>query len=331
MPNGVKYSTTTPTGALRKDNVALGVNGNLGPTSTTGFYSMPTPISGKYIINKVAASGIPNFFAPANDAELIRFAVSEGATGANITSAAAVLAWIATQPNLEAANFQYEGIVTNGLVCNLDAGFVGSYPTTGTTLYDLSGNNNNGTLVNGTTFNSANSGSFVFDGTNTYVAASFTNLGFDVPWTIGCWFNTSVNQSTDVGLFNLSYFPELMMAADGRVYLWNSIGPNAGTVTGYPTIISTNSYNNGQWYYAVGSYNTGGLAKLYINGTLINYASYAPNGLRAIYDGAYMGTEFNNGPKIFNGKIALGIVYNRELSSTEILQNFQAQSVRFGL
>jgi hypothetical protein len=74
MPNGVKYSTTTPTGAIKKSNVALGVNGNLGPTGTTGFYSMPTPISGKYIINKVNVSGNPNFFAPANDAELIRFA-----------------------------------------------------------------------------------------------------------------------------------------------------------------------------------------------------------------------------------------------------------------
>jgi hypothetical protein len=140
MPNGVKYSTTTPTGALRRDNVALGVNGNLGPTETTGFYSMVTPTIGKYTINKVAASGVPLFFTPQNDAELIRFAKSEGATGDDIVSAAAVLAWIATQPNLEAANFQYENIVTDGLILNVDAGFVGSYPTTGNDWYDLSGN-----------------------------------------------------------------------------------------------------------------------------------------------------------------------------------------------
>ena len=50
MPNGVKYSTTIPSGSLKRGNVALGVNGNLGPTSTTGFYSMPAPQSGKYII-----------------------------------------------------------------------------------------------------------------------------------------------------------------------------------------------------------------------------------------------------------------------------------------
>ena len=143
MPNGVKYSTTTPSGSLRRDNVALGVNGNLGPTANTGFYSMPAPASGKYIINKVAASGVPLFFAPQNDTELIQFARNEGATGADTGSAAAVLAWIATQPNLEAANFEYPNIVTDGLVLNLDAGFVGSYPTINTTWYDLSGNTHN--------------------------------------------------------------------------------------------------------------------------------------------------------------------------------------------
>jgi hypothetical protein len=292
---------------------------------------MPTPASGKYIINKVAASGLPVFFAPQNDTELIQFAKNEGATGANTGSAAAVLSWIATQANLEAANFQYENIVTDGLVYNADAGFVGSYPTTGTALYDLSGNNNNGTLVNGTTFNSANSGSFVFDGVDDYVATSFTNLGFNVPYTIGCWFNTSVTQSTNVGLFNLSYFPELIMTTDGRVFVWNSIGPNPSDVTGYPGLVSTNSYNNGQWHYAVGSYTTGGLVKLYINGALINSASYAPDGVRAIYDGVYMGIEFNNGPKVFNGKIALGQVYNRQITDQEVLQNYNALKGRFGL
>jgi hypothetical protein len=165
MPNGVKYSTTTPTGALRRDNVALGVNGNLGPTANTGFYSMPAPASGKYIINKVAESGVPLFFAPQNDTELIQFARNEGATGANTGSAAAVLAWIATQPNLEAANFEYPNIVTDGLVLNVDAGFVGSYPTTGTIWYDLSGNSSSVTLTNGPTFNYASGGgAILFDG-----------------------------------------------------------------------------------------------------------------------------------------------------------------------
>ena len=45
-------------------------------------------------------------------------------------------------------------IVTDGLVFYVDAGNGNSYPGSGTTWSDLSGNNNHATLINGTTFNS---------------------------------------------------------------------------------------------------------------------------------------------------------------------------------
>jgi hypothetical protein len=52
-----------------------------------------------------------------------------------------------------ATNYNYfGGIVTNGLVLDLDAAKLASYPGTGTAWYDISGNNNNGTLTNGPTF-----------------------------------------------------------------------------------------------------------------------------------------------------------------------------------
>jgi hypothetical protein len=59
-------------------------------------------------------------------------------------------------------------ISTNGLVLALDAGDRNSYVSGSTTWNDLVGLNN-GTLTNGPTFNSANGGSIVFDGTNDYV------------------------------------------------------------------------------------------------------------------------------------------------------------------
>ena len=77
-------------------------------------------------------------------------------------------------------------IVTSGLVLCLDAANKRSYPGTGTTWTDLSGNSNNGTLTNGPTFSAGNQGSIVFDGTNDYAYQSlFTNaitttLTFDV-------------------------------------------------------------------------------------------------------------------------------------------------------
>ena len=63
-------------------------------------------------------------------------------------------------------------IVTNGLVLHLDAGNPASYPGSGTTWTDLSGNGNDGTLVNGVGYDSANGGSLVFDGVNDYAYTS---------------------------------------------------------------------------------------------------------------------------------------------------------------
>jgi hypothetical protein len=71
---------------------------------------MPTPASGKYIINKVAASGVPNFFAPQNDTELIQFARNEGATGADTGSVAAVLDWELCTLGDPLADLGYVGI-----------------------------------------------------------------------------------------------------------------------------------------------------------------------------------------------------------------------------
>ena len=55
-------------------------------------------------------------------------------------------------------------IITDGLVLNLDAGNIKSYPESGTTWFDKSGNGNDGTLTNGPTFDSGSLGSIVFDG-----------------------------------------------------------------------------------------------------------------------------------------------------------------------
>ena len=55
-------------------------------------------------------------------------------------------------------------IVSDGLVLCLDAANPRSYPGSGTSWYDLSGNGNNGTLVNGVGYSSDNAGSLVFDG-----------------------------------------------------------------------------------------------------------------------------------------------------------------------
>ena len=327
MPNGVKYSTTTLTGALKRGNIALGVTGELGPTANTGFYSMPVPASGKYIINKVSPSSIPNFFAPQNDAELIRFARNEGATGADTGSSSAILAWIATQPNLEATNFEYENIVTNGLVLNLDAGFVSSYPTAGTTWYDLSGNDSNGTLTNGPTFNSANSGSIVFDGTNDYISLSsqtaiFSNSSF----TISLWMYPQDPQ--DNMMIFATYGPGPNF--NNKAVVIRLQPDNVVLFAFYnDDLSSTGTFTYNVWQNLVCTYNYAtDTSSIYINGNLIGTGANGPcteTGVMTMRIGNWFNQEF------YLGNISLFSLYNRSLSQTEITQNFNAQKGRFGL
>lgn len=220
-------------------------------------------------------------------------------------------------------------IVTNGLVFYLDAANRQSYISGSTTAYSLIGPSS-GSLINGVGYSSENGNAWIFDGTDDRIQSfNFPALGFDVPWTFGCWFNTTATHATNVGIMTLSYFPNLMMTPSGIVYLWNSIGTAPNTGFSYPTISSTGTYKDGNWHQIVGSYNTGGLAKLYVDGNLINSASYAPNGVRAIYSGVDLGEERNNGYRYFNGRITSALVYNRELSFQEISQNYNATKSRF--
>ena len=367
MPNAVKYKTGNLTGSLQKGNVALGISGSLGPTSTTGWYNGPNPVAGKYQIFETAVSGDPDVFCPQDDNELIKFARWKGATGADTGSAAAVLAWIGTQTNLMAANFQYESIVTDGLVLNLDAGFVGGYPTTGTTWYDLSGNTNNGTLTNGPTFNSANSGSLVFDGIDDYgeVTSRNTNLEFQPTSGYSCMVfykspSVGTNSALIANMDNISgtfpgwdlWFNNASISNTIGMHLISSWGTNAIKVA---VDYNYSTYAN-QWlcfgYTYDGSCPTTTQGTLdsvnfYLNGTL--YTSGKQLGqIGGAGDGFNTSSETityntsqrfrvasrwsNAGPSsISSFTVGTVLVYNRKLSSSEMLQNYNAQKGRFGL
>ena len=69
-------------------------------------------------------------------------------------------------------------IVRDGLVLYLDAANEKSYPGSGTTWYDLSGNGNDVTLINNPTYSTNNNGSFIFDGVDEYLSSvSLTHNG----------------------------------------------------------------------------------------------------------------------------------------------------------
>ena len=83
------------------------------------------------------------------------------------------------------------------------------------------------------------------------------------------------------------------------------------------------------WYFVVGTYN-GTTGCLYLNGILnaSGNVSTVSNSTNASFDiGRY---EFVD-RRHFTGNISSALVYNRALSATEILQNYNATKSRFGL
>jgi len=220
-------------------------------------------------------------------------------------------------------------IVTNGLVLALDAADKKSYPGSGTAWNDLSGNNRNGTLTNGPTFSSANGGALVFDGTNDYVVTS--NFTPNVTnKTLSGWVKLSSTTQGGGGLINLqktdgSEFDAIVYNETNQGW---GFGSNNFLRTAWSNVkeTSTNDWVNIVATYANLDY------RLYRNGVLIlNTTSF--NTLNFNFSSnSLLGYRHSGGSSAYlAGNIAIGTLYNRVLSATEVLQNFNAQRGRFGI
>jgi len=227
-------------------------------------------------------------------------------------------------------------IVTDGLVLCLDAGNPKSYPGSGTTWKDLSGNGYNETLTNGPTFDSGNGGSIAFDGSDDLIAQSY-NMSSMSEFSILIWAKT---------------FDTGSISADNNAAL---AGPNAGG-----TYIRTGFSHNSQRLSIL----------MYVNGnennvfTSVNipYSSFDESGYNlyvcSIKDNVSMNIYFNaelkqttsigsaittglnswyqrlgNYANAFkwNGVISKVQLYTRLLTASEIQQNYNATKGRFGL
>jgi len=223
-------------------------------------------------------------------------------------------------------------IITNGLILNLDAGNAVSYSGTGTTWTDLSGNGNNGTLVNGTGYSSANGGTMVFDGINDYVNISdSTYLDLPNTTTMEFWVNSNQLNNNDIishrwncygAAYNPTYASGYVAGKLSIYYALNNGGFLAVSTTTTPII--------GQWYHLVGTYD-GSTMKVYLNGVLENTRSVSGN-ITQNDAGLAIGS-YNGLPNEFagDGKISIVRYYHKTLSATEVLQNFNALKSRYGL
>ena len=223
-------------------------------------------------------------------------------------------------------------IVTDGLVLALDAGNTKSYPGTGTTWYDKSGYSNNGTLINGPTFNTGSLGSIVFDGVDDYASIS-GNTTINIPgdYTIEVWVNTdtiSTSPSVKVITSQWSTDPKSM-------YL--GFYPN-NFISHYRTLADNTHYNAtfaisssdfvNKWNQVVGI-TSGSVLQIWSNGSLKGSASWP--GVASVPNQPLLISGISPGNQPFSGKVASTKIYNRALSAAEVSQNFNALRGRFGI
>ena len=225
-----------------------------------------------------------------------------------------------------AVSYANKQIVTDGLVLALDAGNHRSYPGSGTTWTDLSGEGNNGTLTNGPVFDSGNLGSIDFDGIDDYVVfpvctTSITNI------TIQCWVNVILNRK---GPF--------IRLGDGANGIAIGIGSGNYDTNGnevlalFPGVrwIPTAASYTAGWNLVTMTLNGSSVPSVYVNTTLIG--SYGGTSPVAATNNSYLGRCVNDEPsgvRAVDADISVVLFYDSALNLTEITQNYNVLKSRF--
>jgi len=204
-------------------------------------------------------------------------------------------------------------IVTDGLVLALDAGNTKSYPGTGTAWTDLSGNGNNGTLVNGVGYSGDNLGSLSFDGVDDYVTSSFTFTAGQAVTISGWLYSTASTSAYRNFVDTLSVRPMIWWDTEGKIEF--------DTGSGYRT---PSVYRN-QWVYVTLVKPSGDtVASYYVNG------EFESNGGVSYSVPASTPTWFNRSAgQTWLGNCSNASIHNRALTASEIQQNYLATKSRY--
>lgn len=242
----------------------------------------------------------------------------------------------------------YGGIVRDGLILDLDAAKFDSYPKTGTRWSDIVWSTSGGTLINGPVFNSSNGGSIIFDGTDDYVTIpdslsptsavtmifwinkTFTNYYLSVlsrnnntingsPTGVG--YNTPISNNGWIQLGYMGDGTNNYFIINGIVYPGN--GRGAFPYDYVNSIVMFSMNNSG--YFAGNDAPVTSFALTTNSGVSSGYQwlnrNYKVLGI--------LNTSGNRRP--FNGQMSNSLFYNRVLSASEVLQNYNALKGRYGL
>jgi hypothetical protein len=223
-------------------------------------------------------------------------------------------------------------IVTNGLVLYLDAGNSKSYPGTGLTWSDLSRSGNNGTLTpgaSGLTFNSSNGGSLVFDGVDDFISIPDINITTQI--SVEAWV-----YANSVGAYNSMVAQYSANNPSTSSWILETFGSSAYFFIANGSNLASGNvvFDTLRWTHYVGTYD-GVTVRIFKNGTVSpttgTSAAINNSSLNINIGALYSSGGVQGGDGRWNGRIAATKIYNRALSASEVLQNYNATKSRFGL
>jgi uncharacterized repeat protein (TIGR02543 family) len=221
-------------------------------------------------------------------------------------------------------------IVTSGLKISLDAGNASSYSGSGTTWTDLSGNGKSGTWQQSPTFNSASGGSIAMGSTTSQYMSSAA-LGAMSVFTAEVWVKFNAIPTSNNCILTDKYTASgislsLCFRNDQKIYggYWRS---DVWYLTAGTAIPSINT-----WYHFAYTVSLSGSTYTYIlyqNGVPVGSPLTGTVAPTSGNTGFLVGTNWNANTTVVNGDISIVRVYDKALTAAEVVQNYNAQGLRF--
>jgi hypothetical protein len=334
MTKGVVYNSNSPNrlGLINKDNWQIHPHPNFPEDNIDKslLYSAIEPNSGEYVIYSPKPDGTPSIHKLNSDSELITF--TNRFYNNNFTSVAQCLEFYRLDPNLMCINKPIEQSLYNELILKIDPADSISYPQTGNTVYDLSGNQNHMQIKNNPDFQQYY---FRFDPNNNEkgVIESSAELDFGGGSISVCAWVRERNNAFGSTYWNVvSKYNQFILGPNGdgvMAFLPNlkngSWRPNSYSDPDiWNNVYNQSNFDHTKFHYYAGVYNkNNGKIQLYIDAILVAEHNENTSGLSADSDIIQIAKRDSSG-NYFDGDIGGVHIYNRPLTSSEIQTNYDA-------